>query len=265
MQRRKFITLLSGAAAAWPLAGWAQQAPRQHRIAFVHSGIPAGELTETAGPFWVRRFYQTLRGLGYAEGGNIVVERYSAEGRSQRFASLVAAVVGSDPQVIVVNLNDLIEAFTAATTTIPIVRQRPPSFVVPSFRRFDMTPDFFQQPWNPDAGRRASRQLPRSAAAVSPPIPSSWLHHLRFQKPARSSGTHWPACCPRGGTAASSCRPAAPASIRRSRRSGNSSPRRTRPALPGPSPSWPGEIPFHQPAKFQLVYSPRAAKARRVQ
>jgi putative ABC transport system substrate-binding protein len=69
----------------------------------------------------VRRFYQTLRGLGYAEGSNIVVERYSAEGRSQHFASLAAAVVGSDPQVIVVNLNDLIEAFAAATTTIPIV------------------------------------------------------------------------------------------------------------------------------------------------
>jgi len=121
MQRRGFIALLSGAAAAWPLADWAQQAPRRHRIAFVHSGIPAAELTETAGPFWVRRFYQTLRGLGYAEGSNIVVERYSAEGRSQHFASLAAAVVGSNPQVVVVNLNDLVEAFTAATTTIPIV------------------------------------------------------------------------------------------------------------------------------------------------
>src|SRR5262245_15523639 len=121
MQRRGFIALLSGAAAAWPLADWAQQAPRRHRIAFVHSGIPAAELTETAGPFWVRRFYQTLRGLGYAEGDNIVVERYSAEGRSQHFASLVAAVVGRDPQVIIVNLNDLIETFAAATTTIPIV------------------------------------------------------------------------------------------------------------------------------------------------
>ena len=119
--RRGFITLLGGAVAVWPFAGWAQQAPRQHRIAFVHSGIPAGQLTESAGPFWVRRFYQTLRGLGYVEGGNIVVERYSAEGRSQNFASLAAAVVGSNPQVIVVNLNDLIEALAAATTTIPIV------------------------------------------------------------------------------------------------------------------------------------------------
>lgn len=121
MQRREFITLVSGAAAAWPLAGLAQQARRQYRIALVHSGIPAGQLTETAGPFWVRRFYQTLRGLGYAEGSNIVIERYSAEGRSQHFTSLAAAVVGSDPQVIVVNLNELIEAFAAATTTIPIV------------------------------------------------------------------------------------------------------------------------------------------------
>jgi len=121
MQRREFIRLLSGATAAWPLPAWTQRAPRQHRIAFVHSGIPAGQLTETAGPFWVRRFHETLRGLGYAEGANTVVERYSAEGRSEHFASLAAAVVGRDPQVIVVNLNDLVEAFAAATTTIPIV------------------------------------------------------------------------------------------------------------------------------------------------
>jgi putative ABC transport system substrate-binding protein len=121
MRRREFITLLSGAPAAWPLAGWAQQAARQQRIAFVHSGIPAAELTEIAGPFWVQRFYKTLRELGDAEGGNIVVERYSAEGRSERFAPLAAAVVGSKPQLIVVNLNDLIKEFTAATTAIPIV------------------------------------------------------------------------------------------------------------------------------------------------
>jgi len=121
MRRREFIALVSGAAAALPLAGRAQQARRQHRIALVHSGIPADQLTETAGPFWVRRFYQALRGLGYAEGSNIVVERYSAEGRSLHFTSLAAAVVGSHPQVIVVNLNELIKAFTAATTTIPIV------------------------------------------------------------------------------------------------------------------------------------------------
>jgi len=121
MKRREFIGLLGGVVTAWPLAARAQQPAKQHRIAFVHSGIPADQLTETAGPFWVRRFYETLRGLGDTEGGNLVVERYSAEGRSERFASLAAEVVSRNPSVIIVNLNDLVKAFTAATATILIV------------------------------------------------------------------------------------------------------------------------------------------------
>jgi putative tryptophan/tyrosine transport system substrate-binding protein len=121
MQRRDFITLLGVAAVAWPFTARGQQPQKQRHIAFVHSGIPADQLTETAGPFWVRRFYETLRGLGDAEGGNLVVERYSAGGRSDRFAALAAEVVSRNPDVIVVNLNDLIKAFAAATGRIPIV------------------------------------------------------------------------------------------------------------------------------------------------
>ena len=120
IERRQFISALGGAT-VWPLAARAQQPQKQHRIAFVHSGIPADQLTETTGPFWVRRVYEALRELGDAEGGNLVVERYSAEGRSDRFAALVAAVVSRKPDVIIVNLNDLVKAFAAATATIPIV------------------------------------------------------------------------------------------------------------------------------------------------
>jgi putative ABC transport system substrate-binding protein len=122
MKRREFIAGIGGAATSfiWPHAARAQQ-PQKQRVAFVHSGIPADQLTETAGPFWVRRFYETLRGLGYSEGGNLVVERYSAEGRSERFAALAAAVVSSKPDIIVLNHNDLVKAFAAATATIPIV------------------------------------------------------------------------------------------------------------------------------------------------
>ena len=71
MKRREFIAGIGGAATSylWPRAARAQQ-PQKHRVAFVHSGIPADQLTETAGPFWVRRFYETLRGLGHSEGGN---------------------------------------------------------------------------------------------------------------------------------------------------------------------------------------------------
>ena len=106
MKRRDFMSLVGGAV-AWPLVASAQQPRKQHRLAFVHSGIPADKLTKAAGPFWVRRFYETLERLGHAEGDNLVVERYSAEGHSDRFAALTAEVVSRKPDVIVSNLNGL--------------------------------------------------------------------------------------------------------------------------------------------------------------
>jgi putative tryptophan/tyrosine transport system substrate-binding protein len=120
MKRRAFI-VLAGGAIAWPLATWAQQPRKQHRLAFVHSGIPTDKLTAAAGPFWIRRFYETLERLGHSEGGNLVVERYSAEGHSDRFAALAAEVVSRKPDVIVSNLNELVKTFLATTATIPIV------------------------------------------------------------------------------------------------------------------------------------------------
>jgi putative tryptophan/tyrosine transport system substrate-binding protein len=121
MRRRDFIGIVGGAAASLPLAARAQQPQKQRRVAFVHSGIPVDKLTETTGPFWVRRFHETLRGLGDIEGSNLVIERYSAEGRAERFAPLAAEVVSRTPDVIVSNLNDLVKMFVAATASIPIV------------------------------------------------------------------------------------------------------------------------------------------------
>ena len=125
MRRREFIGLVGGVAAlpsfSWRHEARAQQARKERRIAFVHSGIAADKLTETAGPFWVRQFYETLRGLGDVEGSNLVVERYSAEGRSERFGALAAEVVSRNPDVIVANHNGLVKAFTTATDTVPIV------------------------------------------------------------------------------------------------------------------------------------------------
>jgi putative ABC transport system substrate-binding protein len=119
MKRRTLVSVI--AAAAWPLGVRAQELAKPRRLAFVHSAIPADELTETAGPFWVRRFWEALRGLGYVEGRNLIVERFSAEGNPDRFAAVAQAVVGRKPDVIVTNLNGLVQAFRAATTTIPIV------------------------------------------------------------------------------------------------------------------------------------------------
>jgi putative ABC transport system substrate-binding protein len=120
MRRREFVGCLAAAATAL-VSRRASAQPRAHRLAFVHSGIPADKLTEAAGPFWVRRVYETLRGLGDVEGTNLVVERFSAEGRSERYPSLAAEVVGRNPDVVIVNLNDLVKVFMEATSTIPLV------------------------------------------------------------------------------------------------------------------------------------------------
>jgi putative ABC transport system substrate-binding protein len=120
MRRREFVGCLAAAATAL-VSRRALAQPRAHRLAFVHSGIPADKLTEAQGPFWVRRVYETLRGLGDVEGTNLVVERFSAEGRSERYASLVAEVVGRNPDVVIVNLNDLVKVFMETTSTIPLV------------------------------------------------------------------------------------------------------------------------------------------------
>ena len=121
MKRRQFLSVIGGAVTGWPLAGQGQQPRKPRRLAFVHSGIKADKLTETGGTLWIRRFYAELRRLGYAEGSNLVVERFSAEGSSERFAALAAEVVSRNPDVIVSNLNALVKTFLAATATIPIV------------------------------------------------------------------------------------------------------------------------------------------------
>ena len=121
MKRRKFLGSLGGAVVGCPLAARGQQPRKPRSIAFVHSGFKADALVETGGIFWIRRFYEELRRLGYVEGRNLVVERHSAEGRSDRYAAVVAEVVSHKPDVIVSNQNSLVKAFVAATSTIPIV------------------------------------------------------------------------------------------------------------------------------------------------
>lgn len=121
MRRREFISLSAFMSLLLPVAARAQQSRTKKRIAFVHSGIPADQLTETAGPLWIRKFFEALRKSGELEGDNLVVDRYSAEGRTDHLAALAGAVVSRKPDVIVANLHSLVMAFTRATSEIPIV------------------------------------------------------------------------------------------------------------------------------------------------
>src|SRR5207247_2955561 len=118
MNRREFITLIAGAAAAWPLAARAQQGATR-RIAIFHPAIPTTLLTETGGGSAWRAFFGELRRLGYVEGENLIIERYSAEGHHERYADLAREIVSRNPDVIVTGTNPVVIAFKAATSTIP--------------------------------------------------------------------------------------------------------------------------------------------------
>src|SRR5258708_3228220 len=85
MRRRGFIAGLGGVAEGWPVAAPAQPSGTQRRIAIFHPAIPVTLLTETGGGSAWRAFFSELRRLGYVEGGNLIIERYSAEGHHERY------------------------------------------------------------------------------------------------------------------------------------------------------------------------------------
>jgi putative tryptophan/tyrosine transport system substrate-binding protein len=115
MIRREFITLLGGAAAAWPLAARAQQAGKLPTIGFL------GAATPSAANQWVAAFVQRLRELGWIEGRTVSIEYRWAEGRSERFAEIAAEFVRLKVDVIVTWGTASIVAAKQATSVIPIV------------------------------------------------------------------------------------------------------------------------------------------------
>jgi putative ABC transport system substrate-binding protein len=119
MRRREFIACVLLAAVPWPAR--AQQRATQRRIAIFHPAIPTTLLTETGGGTAWRAFFSELRRLGYVEGENLIIERYSAEGHHERYADLAREIVNRNPDVIVTGTNPVVIAFRAATRAIPVV------------------------------------------------------------------------------------------------------------------------------------------------
>jgi putative tryptophan/tyrosine transport system substrate-binding protein len=113
MKRREFITLLGGAAAAWPLAASAQQGKLLRIGALVLTSADAQSLG--------RALREGLRELGYAEGQNFAFEFRSADGNTDRLPELAAELVRLPVDVIVATFTPCALAAKQATTTIPIV------------------------------------------------------------------------------------------------------------------------------------------------
>jgi putative tryptophan/tyrosine transport system substrate-binding protein len=114
-KRRDFISLLGGAAAAWPLAARAQQGSRLRCIGMLET-VPAAA---NAANF--DAFRRGLRELGYVEGQNVTIEYRSADGRAERFPALAAELVRLPVDVIVTRGTPAALAAKQATTTIPVV------------------------------------------------------------------------------------------------------------------------------------------------
>ena len=119
MKRRDFLTGLLFTITTIA-STQAQQKAKVHRLAVVHPVDPVSELSEAGSPP-MRAFFERLRQLGFAEGQNLEVKRYSGEGHSERFDGMVREVVSVKPDVIFVPSTRLLLMFKEATATIPVV------------------------------------------------------------------------------------------------------------------------------------------------
>jgi putative ABC transport system substrate-binding protein len=113
LRRREFITLLGGAAAAWPLAARAQQTIPL--VGFVWTGD-----TSSAPMPYVTAFRQGLKEVGFVEGENVTVEYRWPGSQYDRLPALIAELLQRQVTVIVGNTPPAMAA-KAATSTIPIV------------------------------------------------------------------------------------------------------------------------------------------------
>jgi putative ABC transport system substrate-binding protein len=120
MRRREFIAGLTFAA----VTGRAQAQPtgKVYRIAFAHSTAPVADQNQASkGSLVIPAIFEELIRLGYVEGRNLLIERYSGEGRAAHYPDLARQIVSRNPDLIIAFGNSFVLDVKASTSTIPIV------------------------------------------------------------------------------------------------------------------------------------------------
>jgi putative ABC transport system substrate-binding protein len=117
MTRREFITLLGGAAAAWPMAARAQQGERMRRIGVL---IALAESDREA-QSWVAAFGEELRKLGWTEGRNIQIDTRGATADVESMQRFAKELVALQSDLILTSSTPATAAMLQQTRTIPII------------------------------------------------------------------------------------------------------------------------------------------------
>jgi ABC-type uncharacterized transport system substrate-binding protein len=120
MRRRDFIaglmfTAVTGRARA-------QQTGKVYRVAFANPVVPVADINQASkGSLAIPAIFEELTRLGYVEGRNLLIERYSGEGRAAHYPDLARQIVSRNPDLIIAFNSQFVLDVKAATSTIPIV------------------------------------------------------------------------------------------------------------------------------------------------
>jgi putative ABC transport system substrate-binding protein len=120
MRRRDFITLLGGAASAWPPTAWAQQRERMRRIGVLMPAVASDSEYQAR----VGTFLQALALLGWSIGRNVQIETRWATADPAELRRHAAELVALAPDVVVASSSPTVVALEQATRTVPIVLLR---------------------------------------------------------------------------------------------------------------------------------------------
>ena len=120
MRRRDFIAGLMFAAATG--RAQAQQTGKVYRIVFAHPTVPVADQNQASkGSLVIPPIFEQLTRLGYVEGRNLLIERYSGEGGAANYPDLARQIVSRKPDLIIAFNPFFLLELKAATSTIPIV------------------------------------------------------------------------------------------------------------------------------------------------